>query len=86
MNLDTLLCPVYAKNGDLMHSVDCKMSFGRKDLRCPRCVELAHGSTPRARFNGRLTRADQDALRVRANRMHDCTKSRCGVVCTFGDW
>ena len=29
------------------HSRHCKGCFGRRDLRCARCLELLHGSAPR---------------------------------------
>ncbi len=74
-----------AKNGDLMHSDDCAMVFGRKDSECPRCVELMRGASPRARFGGRETRAQADERRVREIRAHVCSSS-CGVICTYGEW
>ena len=51
---------------------------------CPRCDELRAGSTPVQWVGGR--RAQTDALRVVEIRAHDCVKSHCGPVCTFGEW
>jgi hypothetical protein len=33
--------------GALKHSRYCHGFFGRRDLRCARCLELLHGSAPR---------------------------------------
>jgi len=86
----TLLAPKYAKNGDIMHSDGCQMAFGRKDSRCPRCIELMNGSKPRARFGGRQTRAQIDARlceEIREHfRSHKHLSGGCGLVCTFGEW
>ena len=86
----TLLAPNYAKNGDVMHSDGCKMSFGRKDARCPRCIELMAGSEPRARFGGRETRQQIDARQCAEVREHFASHKHlsggCGPVCTFGEW
>ena len=80
----------YAKNGDLMHSDDCAMSFGRKDAECPRCVELMAGAAPRARFGGRMTRTERDQKACAEVREHFQSYKHlsggCGVVCTFGEW
>lgn len=38
----------YLKNGNLTHSVDCKMVFGRFDPLCPRCQQMMHGAPPRS--------------------------------------
>jgi hypothetical protein len=31
---------IYAKNGNLKHSPECRNALGRKDPKCPRCLEL----------------------------------------------
>ncbi len=65
------------------HSADCKAAFGRKDMTCPRCQELAAGAP--ARSWGSERRANE--LRVLAEiRAHDCQKSGCGPVCTACEW
>jgi hypothetical protein len=84
-----MLCPKYTKSGDLKHSDDCKMSFGRKDLRCPRCIELSCGAAPRAGWQKDhfATKANHEATRLSAIRAHDfmaCMKRN--VVCTCFDW
>lgn len=59
------------------------MSFGRKDATCPRCVELINGAKP---IVWRNRRAESDAQRSREIYAHDCKRSNCSIVCTFGDW
>ena len=87
-----MLAPKYAKNGDVMHSDECQMAFGRKDARCPRCIELMPGMAPRARFGGRETQAQRDARQCAEVREHFHSHSHkhlsggCGPVCTFGEW
>lgn len=59
-------------------------NFGRRVATCPRCIELTAGAPA---IQWRESRAAQeDAQRVREIRAHDCARSRCGVVCTFGDY
>jgi hypothetical protein len=56
-------------------------NFGRHVEGCPRCEELANGAEPvrwSTRHPGELTAAEI--------RSHDCRRSNCGPVCTFGDW
>lgn len=57
------------------------VKFGRKKTPgCPRCDELIAGAPPVKRP------LSQDAQRVAEIRAHDCKKSGCGPVCTFGDY
>lgn len=70
----------WTKQQGTKHSADCKMVFGRKDTNCPRCQELIAGDKPRTWSQS------NDARRVAEIRNHNCSDSRCGVVCTFGDW
>jgi hypothetical protein len=52
-------------------------AFGRlKPDICKRCAELADGAEP-----VRWTKAKPVSYSA-----HDCGKSRCGPVCTFGEW
>ena len=78
------------KGGDLKHSAECKAVFGRKDMQCPRCAELASGATPRLRFGGRQTAQQIDARRCAEIREHFSSHRHlsggCGPVCTFGEW
>ena len=67
-----------------LHKEDCKMSFGRKDQTCPRCVELIAGMPTRAGWNNAKIKREQQFSRELA--AHDCKRSNCSVVCTFGDW
>ena len=57
--------------------------FGKKTAGCPRCEELKAGAAP-ARWAP--SRKQQDEERCAEIRAHDCTVSRCGSVCTFGQW
>ena len=60
------------------------MVFGRKVDGCPRCDELKNGAEP-VRWS--ITRkAEIEAEQIRAILTHDCKKSGCGPVCTFGEW
>lgn len=50
---------------------------------CPRCDELRAGSQPVRWAN---SRREADAQRLAAISAHDCTASRCGIVCTAFQW
>lgn len=72
------------------HTCDAsERAFGRRAPGCPRCAELAAGS-PARDWNGRASvfasNRRIEEKRSRAIRNHDCRQSRCGSVCTFGDW
>lgn len=78
----------YNKDGSTKHANDCKMVFGRKDAQCPRCVEMINGSTARTGWQ-KTYYAEKKAsseMFIRALAAHNCEKSGCMVVCTFGDW
>lgn len=49
---------------------------------CARCDELREGAAPR----GRYWTKSYERLSTAAIKAHDCKSSRCGPVCTFGDW
>lgn len=59
------------------------VAFGRlaQAGQCVRCDALRGGSKPVS-----WGKRDADSDRLRAIRAHDCKASRCGPVCTFGDW
>jgi hypothetical protein len=58
--------------------------FGRREAGCPRCAQLHAGAPPIQWSNGRRARhAEEDR---RWLQQHDCRRSNCGPVCTFGDW
>jgi hypothetical protein len=57
--------------------------FGRRVEGCPRCAELKAGAQP-VRWGPSVR--EQDQLRAAEIRAHDCTKSGCSIVCTFGQW
>jgi hypothetical protein len=57
--------------------------FGRKVDGCPRCGELKAGAAP---VRWAPSRREQDEQRAAEIRAHDCEKSGCSIVCTFGDW
>jgi hypothetical protein len=58
--------------------------FGRKVDGCPRCEELKLGAKVTVGWGA--LRKQQEACFRRDLRAHDCKKSNCGPVCTFGDW
>lgn len=64
--------------------------FGRLTAGCPRCEELKGGAAPVSWAGmdkaSRQHRARLDAQRSEEIRRHDCTRSRCGSVCTAFDW
>ena len=66
------------------HADNCKMVFGKKDPTCPRCVELLNGATPRSWGNS--LRKENAAQSLKWIKAHNCQKSKCGQVCTFGEW
>ncbi|MFD5899142.1 hypothetical protein [Streptomyces sp. NPDC060366] len=62
-------------------------NFGRHVDGCPRCSELAAGAEPVTWNRSRAQRdQDDDLRRAQEIREHDCRKSNCSIVCTFGDW
>lgn len=69
------------------HKDGCKMSFGRKDETCPRCQELLNGAEPRSGWQkDYFANKKMQELLSLAQPEHDCEKSNCMAVCTFGDW
>lgn len=58
--------------------------FGRKVDGCPRCAELAAGAAP-IQWSG-ARRAESERMFRAEIRNHSCAASRCGPVCTFGEW
>lgn len=68
------------------HSVTCSMTFGRPDKTgtCPRCNELSAGFGARKGWG--YQKKQTELSRIREIHNHDCKKSGCGPVCTFGDW
>lgn len=58
--------------------------FGRLTRGCPRCDELLAGAEPVVWASTRRQRAERQ--RIAEIRAHDCKRSGCGPVCTFGDW
>jgi hypothetical protein len=58
--------------------------FGRKVDGCPRCEELKNGAAPVVWAS--TVRKQNERLFIEAVRNHNCIASRCGPVCTFGDW
>lgn len=57
--------------------------FGKKTAGCPRCEELKAGAAP-VRWGP--SRKERDEELAQDIRNHDCTRSNCGTVCTFGQW
>jgi hypothetical protein len=77
----------YSKNGNLIHSTECKMAFGRKDKECARCQELLTGAPARKGwqenyFESRKNGEEEIKQHFQSER-HKFGK--CGTICTFGD-
>lgn len=67
------------------HSDTCHAAFGRKDMTCPRCLELANGAAPIV-WRGSRNRI-LDAQRSKAIREHDFAACmRRNSVCTCFDY
>lgn len=76
------------KDGSLKHSHECQMSFGRKDEKCPRCVEMLNGAAPRSSWQKNYFEKKKalEIAHINAIRNHNCQQSGCMSVCTFGEW
>lgn len=73
----------------LKHGPECVMAFGKKSPAgvCARCDELTAGAAPRAGWQGPYyARKAAEAARLARMPKHDCARSGCGPVCTWGDW
>jgi hypothetical protein len=73
------------------HSNQCTMAFGRytKEVGvCARCEELKSGGKPRDGWQKQYyaTKKKHEEQFNRELKAHNCTASKCGPVCTFGDW
>ncbi len=83
---DSIIIAVYLRSNTMsvQHKSDCNRVFKRYDLSCPRCKELAQGAAPKPGYSD--FRKRQEKVQLDAIRNHDCRKSNCGPVCTFGEW
>ncbi len=70
------------------HNQECKMAFGRKDPECPRCQELLSGEPARSGWQKDYfsRKKINDERRLKEIKDHDCKKSNCSIICTFGDY
>lgn len=59
----------YNKDGNLSHSVDCKMRFGRFDPLCPRCQQMMHGAPPRSGWQAEYHRNKAKQKASRSSRL-----------------
>jgi len=70
------------------HDGTCGRVFGRYDMACSRCRELAAGAPARKGWGP--SRAQMDARASAEVAAHFSgarhTSGGCGVVCTFGEW
>lgn len=75
-------------NFNTPHKLDCNMAFGRKDETCDRCQELLMGAPARAGWQKSYyeNKKRNEQMQLHAIRTHDCKKSNCGYMCTFGEW
>lgn len=74
---------------DTKHKADCKMTFGRKDATCPRCIELINGAPARAGWQQAYfaRKARDEAQRSAAIAAHDFKACAArNIVCTCFDW
>lgn len=61
-------------------------NFGKIVEGCPRCSEIKSGTgEPVVKWSMSASKRS-DAQRSMEIRNHNCVTSRCGVVCTFGDY
>ena len=80
--------PTYTKKGQLTHSHQCKMVFGRKDAECPRCQELLNGtSVARKGWQAEYyaNKKGEEEAKIESIRNHDCKKHGCLNVCVAFD-
>lgn len=83
---------VHNKDGSLAHSSSCQMAFGRKDKRCPRCVEMLNGAPSRDGWQKKyyaIKKRDEERDRASITahfNSHKHLSGGCGPVCTFGEW
>jgi len=75
--------PLYTKQGELKHSTECKMAFGRKDKECPRCVELLSGAATRSGWQKHYYA--NEAQKISDIKEHSKT-CKCFPLCTYGEW
>lgn len=72
------------------HNEKCRMAFGRPTKEvgaCPRCDELRAGAPARQGYGlSRSQKATREAQFRASLKAHDCKKSNCSYICTFGDW
>jgi hypothetical protein len=61
------------------------LPFGRRAAPgvCARCDELSAGAAPRA---GWVRKRQSGAGDVRAHMASEAHRTRCGPVCTYGEW
>lgn len=87
--LDNLQCLPYPKHMFRSQTMTTKHTcggpvFGKKTPGCPRCDELLAGAKP-VQWAIQQRRARDEQFR-RDLAAHDCKRSHCMPVCTFGDW
>ncbi len=75
------------KTGQAIHTCTHGGAFGKRDMTCVRCRQLAEGVNVATATGMRIRKAREDeAARTRAIKAHRCDAAGCGPVCTFGDW
>jgi hypothetical protein len=76
-----------AKTGVAIHTCEHHGAFGRRDMACARCRELAEGVNAETALGQRLRKnREEEARRSRAIREHNCSSGKCGPVCTAFEW
>lgn len=74
---------IYNKNGNLAHSQECKMIFGKKDPECPRCLEMINGAPARGSWHKEHFEKQAQEIRWLKQHQDNCT---CKPLCTYGQW
>jgi len=70
------------------HKPDCKRVFKNYDKTCPRCIELMNGAKARKGWQADYfkRKKENEIRQSKEIKNHDCKKSGCMSICTFGDW
>ena len=69
LTASALYRPRYGKDGNLAHSVNCKMVFGRFDPLCPRCQQMMHGAPARTSWQAEYHRNKARQKAARSSRL-----------------
>lgn len=68
------------------HLYNCARVFKRYDPYCPRCQELANGAAPREGWSDFKRAFEKRQAEYDAKHRKECSREKCGPVCTYGEW